>query len=167
MKNIKSQIETILFIAAKPISLKKIAEFLDISENDAGILVDELQKEYNAEKKGFRIVRAGKQIELVSAPENESVVKKFFQKEVETDLSKASLETLAVVAYKGPISRSQIEEERGVNSIITLRSLMMRGLIDKGWKNKEGLDLYKITTDLLKKFGVERQADLPEHKLWN
>jgi len=167
LKNIKSQIETILFIAAKPISLKKIAESLDISESDVSALIDDLQKEYNVEKKGFRIVRAEKQIELVSAPENESIVKKFFQKETEADLSKASLETLSVVAYKGPVSRSQIEEERGVNSIITLRNLMIRGLIERSGKNKEGEYLYKITSDLLKRFGIERQANLPEYKLWS
>jgi len=147
-------------------SLKRIAESLNAPENDVSALIDELQKEYKDNKKGFRIVRVGKQIELVSAPENENIVKKFFQKEVEADLSKASLETLAVVAYKGPISRSQIEEERGVNSIITLRSLMMRGLIEKSGKDKNGAYFYKITPDLLKRFGIERRADLPEYKSW-
>jgi len=166
LKNIKSQVETLLFIAAKPISLKKIAEFFNFSENDISVLIDELQKEYHDNKKGFRVVRVGKQIELVSAPENENIIKKFFQKEVEADLSKASLETLAVVAYKGPISRSQIEEERGVNSIITLRNLMMRGLIEQSGKDKDGAYFYKITPDLLKRFGIERQADLPEYKSW-
>ncbi len=165
--NIKSQIETLLFIAAKPISLKKIVEFLDVSEKDVDVIIDDLQKAYKTEKRGFRVVRSGKQIELVSAPENKDVVRKFFQKETEAELSKASLETLAVVAYKGPVSRSQIEEDRGVNSIITLRNLMIRGLIEKTGNNKEGLELFRITADLLKKFGVERQADLPDYKLWN
>ncbi|MFH1175652.1 MAG: SMC-Scp complex subunit ScpB [bacterium] len=160
-----SQIETILFIAGKPVAIKKIAGILVCEEEKAREEIKNLQQEYKKQNKGFRILFDNCEAELVSSPENEEIASKFFKSEIQEDLSRAALETLAVVAYKCPISRLEIEEIRGVNCQYTLRSLLMRGLINKFVKT--GITYYQITLELCKKFGIEKAEDLIENVKWS
>jgi len=162
---LKSRIETILFTTAKPVAIKKLSQILGASEDEISKRVEQMKEEYKSSGCGFRIVSDGKFVEFASAPENEKVATDFFKIETQGELSKAALETLAVVAYKSPVSKTDIEEIRGVNCSFSLRNLMIRGLIEKN--NKNGINYYKITLDLLKKFGIEKVEDLPEYKIWN
>jgi len=159
---LKSKIETILFISAKPVSFKKIAEILGVDNNAVKEVVEQLQNEYNKDSRGFRIIFNENEAEMVSAPENKNIVEKMQKTEIQGELSRAAMEVLAIVAYKGPISKFQAEEIRGVNCSYTFRNLLMRGLIEKAGKDKDGSVLYKISLDLLKKFGVEKIKSLKD-----
>lgn len=153
---IKSKIETILFISAKPVSFAKMAEILAVEKDAVLEVVSKLQIEYNKDGRGFRIVASDKEAEMVSAPENKKIAEMLQKGEIQEELSRAALEVLAVICYKGPASKSQIEEIRGVNCSFTLRNLLMRGLIEKAGKDGK----YKASLDLLKKLGIENIESL-------
>ena len=102
---------------------------------------------------------------MVTAGENSELVDKFLKADVEGELSRAASEVVSVIAYRGPISRAEIEEIRGVNCSFTLRHLMIRGLIERINKPDDARAyLYKISFDFLKTLGVERVEDLPKYE---
>ncbi|MCK4891205.1 MAG: SMC-Scp complex subunit ScpB, partial [Candidatus Pacebacteria bacterium] len=114
---------------------------------------------------GLRILIKDGKIQMVTAEENSEFVEKFLKADIEGELSRAALEVLSVVAYRGPIARSEIEEIRGVNCSFTLRHLMIRGLIERINNPKDARAyLYRISFDFLKKLGVEKVEDLPKFK---
>ncbi|MDO8507784.1 MAG: SMC-Scp complex subunit ScpB [bacterium] len=161
-KNIKSQIESLLLVAGKPISLKEIA-------NSIGRNVGEIQSEINAlteeyKNRGFRIIKKGEKYLLASAQENAELVAKFLNEELRYDLSPAALETLAIIVYKQPITRAEIESIRGTDCSRILRVLMIRGLIEEvGRKESPGRPiLYGTTVKMLTYLGVEKEEDLPK-----
>lgn len=163
--NLKSQIESILLVAGKPISLKDIA-------NLVGQNVGEIQKEINSltseyKDRGLRIIKKGEKYILASAQENAEVVAKFLNEELRYDLSPAALETLAIVVYKQPITRAEIENIRGTDCSRILRVLMIRGLIEEvGRKESPGRPiLYGTTVKMLTYLGLESEEQLPKVEL--
>lgn len=161
-KNLKSQIESLLLVAGKPISLKEIA-------NSIGKNVGEIQNEINTltaeyKDRGFRIIKKGEKYLLASAQENAELVAKFLNEELRYDLSPAALETLAIIVYKQPITRAEIESIRGTDCSRILRVLMIRGLIEEvGRKESPGRPiLYGTTVKMLTYLGVESEEQLPK-----
>ncbi|MEK7447663.1 MAG: SMC-Scp complex subunit ScpB [Patescibacteria group bacterium] len=161
-KNLKSQIESLLLVAGKPISLKEIT-------NTIGENVVEIQKELNGlieeyRDRGFRIIKKDEKYLLASAQENAELVAKFLNEELRYELSASALETLAIVVYKQPITRAEIESIRGTDCSRVLRVLMIRGLIEEvGRKEAPGRPiLYGTTVKMLTYLGVEKEEDLPK-----
>jgi segregation and condensation protein B len=110
------------------------------------------------------MIEKDKEIQLVSSPENSLYIEKLIKDELQEDLTPASLEVLAIIAYKSPVTRAEIEEIRGVNSSFTLRNLLIRGLIER----KERLEdsrayLYEISLNFLRKLGLKSINELPEY----
>ena len=164
----KSIIESILFSIGEPISIEKIAKTIGENMDSVKIIIDELEKEYENQNRGLRIIKKGEEIQLVSSPNNSSYIEKLIKNELQEDLTSASLEVLAIVAYKGPITRAEIEEIRGVNSSFTLRNLLIRGLVDrKGRSEDSRAYIYEISFDFLKKLGLKSIEELPEYKKLN
>lgn len=125
----------------------------------------ELAKKYNEEERGVRIILKDGKAQMVTASENSECVEKFLKADIEGELSRAALEVLSVVAYRGPISRSGIEDIRGVNCSFTLRHLLIRGLVERINNPQDARAyLYRITFDLLKVLGVEKVEDLPKYE---
>jgi segregation and condensation protein B len=110
------------------------------------------------------LLRNGK-VQLVTKPEHHELVSQFLKEEMTEELTPASLETLAIIAYMGPVPRAKIDYLRGVNSLFTLRSLRLRGLIERisDPENSNGF-LYQASFDLLKHLGVPKEAQLPEYE---
>lgn len=163
--SIKSQIESLLLVAGKPISLKEIA-------NLVGQNVAEIQKEINSlteeyKDRGLRIIKKGEKYILASAQENGELVAKFLNEELRYDLSPAAMETLAIVVYKQPITRAEIESIRGTDCSRILRVLMIRGLIaEVGRKEAPGRPiLYGTTVKMLTYLGLENEEQLPKIEL--
>lgn len=161
-KNLKSQIESLLLVAGKPVSLKEIS-------NTIGENAGEIQKELNGlveeyKTRGFRIIQKGEKYLLASAQENAELVAKFLNEELRYDLSPAALETLAIIVYKQPITRAEIEGIRGTDCSRILRILMIRGLIEEvGRKESPGRPiLYGTTVKMLTYLGVESEEQLPK-----
>lgn len=160
--NLKSKLESLLFVAEKPVSVKELAGVTGNMLSEIQTALSEITKEY--ENRGIRLVRKGEYFSFVSAPENAKEVSALLNEELRHDLSQAALETLAVVTYKQPITRMEIEEIRGVNSDQIVRSLMIRGLIaEVGRKEAIGKPiLYGTTMEFIQYFGLDAEESLPK-----
>ena len=156
------KIEAILFYLAEPVSLNFLAKTLEVSKKEVEEAVKEL--ETCLESRGLKVVHHDGEIVLSTAPELSGTVEKIIKEERERDLGRAGIETLSIIAYKGPVSKKEIEYIRGVNSQYALRSLLLRGLVEKKEsKTDERVILYTITGDALRYLGLQKIADLPEY----
>ena len=154
-------LEALLFVAERPVSLTDLATATGtmIPAIQQGVL--RLSEYYQS--RGLRLICKGDFVQLVTAPELAPVVQRFFRRELRAELTRAALETLAIVAYREPITRGEIEQLRGVSSENTLRTLLIRGLIrEVGRADSLGRPiLYGTTLEFLQHFGLEKSEDLP------
>jgi len=159
---ISKAIESILFIADKPVSVKELANITGFMVTDIQSALRDLSLEY--EKRGICFARKGEFISFFTAPDCASYVSKYLNEELRHDLSTASLETLAIITYKQPLTRLEIEEIRGVNSDQTLRNLMIRGLVaEVGRKETIGRPiLYGTTMEFVQYFGLLEEKNIPK-----
>ena len=156
-------IEALLFIAGEPIKIKKLAKVAACTESEARSAIAELAV-IHEERRGLRVLIKDDEAELVTHPDHASVISAYVKSGMEEDLTDATSETLAIVAYKGPISRTAIDDIRGVNSQYTLRALLVRGLAERIPNPNDGRTyLYRISFDFLKKLGVKDVKELPEY----
>ena len=160
----KHILESLLFTSGHPLSYKKIAEISEFSESDAENLLKELASDYEQNKRGLRLVFLDNKVQLVAAPESKGTIEKLIKSDFEEELSQAALETLAIIAYKGPVGRAAIENLRGVNCSFILQSLAVRGLIDRKNNPEDGRSyVYNVTFDFLKHLGLNKLEDLPQY----
>ncbi|MFZ2620944.1 MAG: SMC-Scp complex subunit ScpB [Minisyncoccia bacterium] len=164
MKNdLVQKIEAILFYMAEPVSVDFLAEALEVSTKTIMSAVGELG--VSLQIRGIRIVYHNDDIVLTTAPEYSDVIEKIVKEERERDLGRAGIETLSIVAYKGPVSKKEIEYIRGVNSQWALRSLLLRGLVEKKIsRSDERVVVYSITGDALRHLGLSHISELPEYE---
>jgi len=160
----KNILESLLFTSGHPLSYKKIAGILEISEEEIENSLKKLAEDYKENNRGLQLVFFDNKVQLVAAPESKEMVEKLIRSDFEEDLSPAALETLAIIAYRRPISRAAIENLRGVNCRFILQSLAIRGLIDKKNNPADGRSyVYNITFDFLKHLGLNQLEDLPKY----
>ncbi|MFQ5594075.1 MAG: SMC-Scp complex subunit ScpB [Anaerolineae bacterium] len=159
--SITSLIESLLFVADEPVALSDLARTLDVSTKEVGDAVARLSEAYA--NRGLRIQRVNGRVQMVTAPETAPTIERFLGLELSGKLSEAAMETLAIIAYRQPITRPQIDVIRGVNSDGVLRTLVARGLIeDVGRLDTVGRPiLYGTTFAFLQHFGLESLDDLP------
>ena len=160
----KSLIEAIIFASDFPVTAKKICEVVDdVEEEEAEELIRELQTEYETAQRGFKLMEIAGGFEFVTRSEYAIWVKKLFADKRRTRLSRAGLETVAIVAYRQPVTRSDIERIRGVESGGPLRTLLERNLIKiSGREKSPGRPLiYRTTDEFLRYFGINDLSDLP------
>lgn len=160
MNNLTSQIESILFVSNKPLSAKQLAKFTGTTEPEVSMALQELaQIRANS---GVVLLDTGSEYQLATHAENGNVVKDFLNSDLRESLTDATTEVLAIIAYRQPISKAEIESIRGVNSQYSLRSLLMRGLIEKiPNPNDARGSLYQITTEFLQQLGISSISELP------
>ncbi len=156
---IKQKLESILLFKGQPVSYKELAKLLESDESAIKSQVKELSTEYK--ERGMSIVLNDHECELVTTPEAGELLSSLEKQESETDLSSATLETLSIVLYMGPIARSMIDYVRGVNSQFTIRTLLMRGLIEKDPHSKT--PKYIASLDTIKFLGLNKMDDLPNY----
>lgn len=163
MSNIELQnlIEAILFFRGEPTTLDWIAQHINEDKESIEEALTKLDEALST--RGIRLVRVGNTIELGTTPEAGAYIEKLVKDELSHNLGKAGLETLSIILYKGPISRSGIEQIRGVNSQYVLRNLLIRGLIER-IGNETGLRslLYSPTTALYQLLGITSERELPD-----
>lgn len=161
-KNPKNLIESILFVADKPVNIKELASATGLMLTDVQNALKDLSAEY--QKRGIKLVSKGEYFSFVSDPANAGMVAKYLNEELRHDLSEQALETLAIVTYKQPITRIEIEEIRGVNSEQLIRHLLVRGLIaEVGRKDTIGRPiLYGTTMEFIQYFGLCSEEELPK-----
>lgn len=163
MNNIKYAIEGILFAAGEPVKASKLAVVLETEIDKIVSAVDELKREYNEEHRGFTIIDIMEGYQICSRPEYYRYIQEILGEQRNQPLSNAAMEALAIIAYKQPITRGQIEHIRGVNSDGCVNRLYERGLIDEaGRLDAPGRPILYVTTDtFLRCFGLKSPQDLP------
>ena len=155
--------EALLMVADEPIPVSLCAQLLEISVDDLDELADTLIAEYEAADRGFVLRRVAGGYRLYSHPDMAAYVERFVLEGQTARLSNAALETLAIVAYKQPISRGQIAEVRGVNVDSTLRTLVIRGYVGEVGRDPGPGQavLYGTTPMFLEKLGLNDVSELP------
>lgn len=164
-KQTKFILEGLIFTSGKPIKINKLSQIMGIKEKEVREVVEELSHEYVTEKRGIVLSLGDKNVQMVSNPEYGEYVKNLVTEDLQEDLSKVALETLSIIAYRGPITRSEIELIRGVNCIYILRNLLIRGLVEKTKSEKDSRkSIYKISFKFLRHLGVNSVKDLPDYE---
>jgi segregation and condensation protein B len=164
MSEYKAIVEGLLFAAGdEGLSLQQIATVLEIKEEQAKEIVSALKEEYERGQRGIQLVELAGVFQLATKKEHAPYLKKLVESPSSTSLSQAALETLAIIAYRQPITRAEIEEIRGVKSDKPLQTLMARALI-KEVGRAEGTGrpiLYGTTKEFLDYFGLKTLEELP------
>ena len=158
-------LEGLLFLCGDDgLSIEQAAASMDTTEEYVAELFDELQKYYLQESRGIEIARFGEKYRFLSKAAIHDAAKKLFQTSTEAKLSNAALETLAIIAYKQPITRVEIEEIRGVGADVMLRKLVARGLIQEDGRSEAAGRpiLYSVTDEFLDSFKLLSLDELPE-----
>jgi segregation and condensation protein B len=158
---LSAQLESLLFVTAEPALLATLAEALAATRAEVESALRSLAEEYA--QRGLQILRFGDRIHLTTSPRAAAVVEKFLGLGHTTSLSKAALETLAILAYRQPLTRPQVDAIRGVNCDSVLQSLLAKGLVEEiGRTEGPGRPiLYGLTTTALQHFGLSSVEDLP------
>ncbi len=158
--NLKSVIESILFVYGDPVSLKKLGKAVGAEEKKVKTILEELRGDY--QDRGLSLVEKDGEWQIGSNPDNAKYIEELVKSEFSEELSRVALETLAVIAYKGPLTRIEIEYVRGVNSSFTLRNLLMRGLVERIDNPKDARSyLYRVSFQFLEHLGLKSVEDLP------
>lgn len=163
--SMKSKIESILFIAAKPMSVADLAKVLDQNEPEVQSACETLKQEYLERQGGIVMIKDGSKYQLVSAPDNAKVAKEFVKLELTGELTRPSLETLTIIAYRGPIAKLELDRIRGINCSLILRNLLVKGLIETKIVKTE--TYYSVTIDFLKFLGITEVRELPDYEQLN
>lgn len=166
MENSKEKkiIEALLFASSEPVSAKKITDVIEhLDTKTVHKLIEQLREEYDEEERSFQFIEIANGYQLCTRPEYHEWIEKLYSKQIKVSLSTAALETLAIVAYNQPVTRSKVDEIRGVNSSGVLNTLMKRKLIRvSGRKSSPGRPLlFSTTDDFLKHFGLKDLTELP------
>jgi segregation and condensation protein B len=158
---VKAMLESLLFVADEPVELAVLAHSLHLSEKEVEEGIECLTEE--CRQRGVRIQRSGDLVQMATAPEAARYVENFLNMDHHQRLSTAGLETLAIIAYKQPITRAGIEAVRGVNSDAAVATLLARDLIEEvGRAHAPGRPvLFGTTVRFLEHFGLERPEDMP------
>lgn len=164
-KNLLAALEALLFVHGEPLSYNKIASVLGVEKDAVDGLIGDLRARLEQDERGLQIISDREKVQLATKPEFNTIVETFVKEEITEDLTPASLEALSIIAYLGPISRAKLEYLRGVNSIVILRSLTIRGLVER-YPDPEhpATFLYRPTFDLIKHLGVKGKEDLPQYE---
>ena len=155
-------IEALLFFKGEKMKINELVKLTKNNESDVKWAVVNLGK--NLDGRGVVLMEKDGEVALGTSPEASETIEEMRQIELSRDIGKAGLETLAIVIYKGPVARSEIDYIRGVNSTFTLRNLMIRGLVERKTNPTDTRGfLYKPTLELLAFLGVGSMEDLPRY----
>jgi segregation and condensation protein B len=155
------KLEAMLFVAAEPVTTAQLAAALDVSNSVVERGLNELDA--SLASRGLRLQRHAGRVQLTTAPELAELIERFLGLEATSHLSRAALETLAIIAYQQPVTRPQIDAIRGVNSDSMMKSLLSKGLIlESGRADGPGRPiLYSTTPEFLQHFGLNSILEMP------
>src|SRR6185436_3973306 len=155
------KLEALLFVAAEPVATAQLAAALDVAASVVERGLNELDA--SLASRGLRLQRHAGRVQLTTAPQLAELIERFLGLEATTHLSRAALETLAIIAYQQPVTRPQIDSIRGVNSDSMMKSLLTKGLIlESGRADGPGRPiLYSTTPEFLQHFGLNSILEMP------
>lgn len=156
-------IEAIMFACGEPISVDKLSEASGIDRDTTAKLVSQLERRYNVQSSGLRIIRLDNAFQISTRPEHASYIKAAMENHRQTPLSQAAMECLALIAYNQPITKGFVEQVRGIDSSSVVNTLVERGLVEEaGRLELPGRPIAYRTTDVfLRCFGLTSIGELP------
>jgi len=163
MDKLHSQIESLLFVSAKPMAAKQLAELLAVEVEAVESACQALTEHYQSNNSGLDLVKNNHKYQMVSRADNAEIIKAYLGSEINSELSRPSLETLTIIAYRGPIVKSDLDRIRGINCSMILRNLLLRGLIEAKGDRTDGEATYEVSFDFLKFLGIGSLAELPDY----
>jgi segregation and condensation protein B len=159
--NLDSQIEAVLFYRSEPVKKTWLAGFFEVSSEEISEAL--LSLSHTLETRGLRLAMTDTEVQLVTAPEVSAAIEQVRKDELSGDIGKAGAETLAIVLYRGPLSRAEIDRIRGVNSTFILRNLLIRGLVERRPHPTDSRSwVYAGTPELMNHLGIQGRESLPE-----
>lgn len=164
MENLPAIIEGILFAWAEPLAVTEISRILEVPLPRIYQAVEELEAKYQKEDSGLKLIQVKNTLQLATKESCYDEIERFFEDKKKKKLSNAGLETLAIIAYKQPVTKVEVEDIRGVQCDSIVRTLMKIGYIEqRGYLDRPGKPMLYGTTDLfLKKFGLRSLEELPQ-----
>lgn len=157
-----SSIESLLFTNGEPLVISRISKLIGVSETEVYAALGILGERYLDPLSGLMLVRHGKSVEIATRAENAGPIEELIRTDREENLGKATLEVLAIVAYRGPVTRAKIDAIRGVNCSFALRTLLLRGLIDRHPNPLDNREYeYAPSFRLLELLGIGSLSELP------
>ncbi len=157
-------IEALLFLAGKPLSVRKVAELLGCDQRTARSAIDAFQTTWNARGGGTAVAMVGEEVQLVTHADLHEVAEAFVKDETRSELTRPQLEALTVIAYRGPITKAELEQIRGVHCGLILRNLLIRGLVEERRDAQKHEDAYTISMDFLRHLGLVDVRALPDYE---
>lgn len=167
MTTTKALVESILFVTNHALTVKKLADLTGRPVPDLQSALAELMEEYTKTHEGLQVQRIGQSYQMSTTSVTSAVVQKFLGEEEKKELTKPSLETLTIIAYRGPVSKAELELIRGVNCSLILRNLLIRGLIEEMPDPVAMVTRYQVTFDFLHYLGLRETRELPDFEKLN
>ncbi len=161
---LKAKIEAILFASGKPVSLKSLAKVLVVKADELEAAIVEIKKEKNIDDSGIQLIDHDGSLQLVTNPAFGELIGSLVKDEFAGELTRPQLETLSIICYRGPVTKPEIEQIRGVNCSLIIRNLLIRGLVEEKEDSVRLQPVYIATPDFVRHLGVHTLADLPEYE---
>lgn len=158
------QIESLLFATPRPMTIRKLAELTKGKPEDVKLAIQELAIKCNVDTSGINIVQHGETVQMVTSPLESKLITQFLKEEQAGELTRPALETLTIIAYRGPISKIQLDTIRGVNCALILRNLMIKGLVEAKSHKEKLQTSYQVTLDFVRFLGLHHISELPDYQ---
>lgn len=162
--NLISQLESLLFVSSKPLSIAEMSDLTSTNFEEVESALVKLAEQYKEQARGFILIKNNKEYQITTSPENAELVGRFLKDETNGELSQPSLEALTIIAYRGPLTKLELERIRGVNCGLILRNLLIRGLIEEKVDKQKNDNFYIVTLDFIKFLGISDIHDLPDYE---
>ncbi len=160
--NVKSQLESLLYITPRPLKVRDFEKWTKAKPEAIRTALAELMASYKGDERGVCLQKSGDEYQLATTPANTELIREFIKEETTGELTKPQLETLTVISYRAPITKSELDAIRGVNCALILRNLLIRGLVKS--HEEQGELVYEPTMDFLKFLGVGDASELPDYE---
>ena len=148
-------------------TISQLSGLLKKNAKEVGTAGDELVEDYKQSGGGIQIIKNGSKYQMVSSPENAHLVQEFIKDETTGELSRPSLEALTIIAYRGPITKIELDRIRGVNCALIIRNLLLRGLIEGRADKIKKETYYRVTLDFIRFLGINDIKELPDYEKLN
>lgn len=158
-----AKIEALLFISPRPLSLNKLAALTATDVEQVEAAVKAISAACEGDSRGLRLLRHGQSVQMVSSPDEAKLVADFIKEEQRSELTKPALETLTIIAYRGPIAKVELDTIRGVNCSLIIRNLLIKGLIESSEEKRTMTTRYSVTFDFLRWLGLNSVEGLPDY----
>lgn len=162
--SLQRNLESLLLVATRPLSLKKLAEQTQSAIGDVDQAVGQLKQKYNTADSGIQILQHGSTVQFVTSPLASKLVTEYLKEEQAGKLTRPALETLTIVAYRGPISKIQLDTIRGINCSLILRHLMIKGLVEAKTAKDKYQTSYTVSSDFIRFLGLTEISQLPDYE---